>query len=154
MVYKGISKILASRLEDVLPRFIDEAQSAFVGGRSMVENIHLAQELIKNYNRKRISPRCFIKVDLRKAYDSVHWSFLENVMIGLGFPHTFIGWVMECVTTASYSVKINGDVHGLFRGRRGLRQGDPVSPYLFVLCIEYFSRMLRRDTRGLAFSYL
>lgn len=153
VVYKIISKLLANRLETVLPGIIDEAQSAFISGRSMIENIHLAQELIKGYNRKRVSPRCLIKVDLRKAYDSVDWSFLRAVLGGLGFPPLFVAWIMECVTTVSYSIQINGDIHGLFPGRRGLRQGDPLSPYLFVMCLEYFSRLLRHVTRRVTFTF-
>ena len=114
VIYKVISKILALRLRPVLGGIIDPAQSAFMEGRSMIENIHLVQELLRKYNRKRISPRCLIKVDLRKAYDSVSWEFIAEVMTGLKFPDIFIGWVMECVTSPSYSIALNGGVWGMF----------------------------------------
>ncbi|CAH2936087.1 MAG: hypothetical protein CPSOU_6785 [uncultured Paraburkholderia sp.] len=153
VLYKLISKILASRFAQVLPNIIDEAQSAFVSDRSMIENIHLAQELMKGYNRKRISPRCLIKVDFRKAYDSVDWQFLRQVLIGMRFPELFVTWTMECVTTASYSIRVNGDSYGFFPGRKGLRQGDPISPYLFVLCMEYFTRLMKRYTADHPFNY-
>ncbi|XP_019150482.1 PREDICTED: uncharacterized protein LOC109147284 [Ipomoea nil] len=130
----------------VLPDIVDQAQGAFVGGRSVSDNVMLAQELIRGYSRKRISPRCMIMVDIRKAYDTVSWDFLKEVLHGFGFPSIFTEWIMECVSTASFSVSINGTLHGKFDGRRGLRQGDPMSPMLFTLCMEYFTRMLKAKT--------
>lgn len=76
--YKRISKIIASRLSGVLSNLIDPAQTAFIGGRCITDNIHLAQELLRQYTRKRISPRCMISVDLQKAYDTVSWEFLQE----------------------------------------------------------------------------
>jgi hypothetical protein len=119
----------------------------------MTDNIHLAQELVLQYNRKRISPRCMLKIDLRKAYDTFSWSFLYSVLGGLGFPFTFIYLVMTCVSSTSFSVQVNGDLFGFFKGKRGLRQGDPISPFLFVLCLEYFSRSLNSATSEHPFNY-
>ncbi|GAA0159055.1 hypothetical protein LIER_38783 [Lithospermum erythrorhizon] len=92
-------------------------------------------------------------VDLRKAYDIVSWEFLEAVLRSLDFAEVFVGWVMECVTTASYSVSINGEMYGHFPGHRGLRQGDPMSPALFLLCIEYFSRLCRAPAASPGFAF-
>ncbi|CAH9115366.1 unnamed protein product [Cuscuta europaea] len=153
VLYKVITKILAARLIPCLPGLIDLAQGAFVDGRLMFDNIFLAQELVRGYMRKRISPRCMIKVDLRKAYDTISWDFLQNALQGLGFPEKFIAWIMECVTTASFSVSLNGLLYGHFKGKRGIRQGDPMSPLLFVMCLEYFSRMLNLRTKGPNFNF-
>ncbi|KAL2252839.1 UNVERIFIED_CONTAM: hypothetical protein Sindi_0078600 [Sesamum indicum] len=84
----------------------------------------------------RLAPRCALKVDIRKAYDTVDWDFLRAVMEMFGFAITFVKWIEECVTTPSFSVGLNGKPHGFFRGARGLRQGDSLSPYLFVLVME------------------
>ena len=85
-IYKCLSKILANRLKRVLPSLIDDAQSAFIQGRSISDNILLAQELLRNYHRKDTSARCAIKVDLRRAFDTVRWEFLLDLM---GFPPHF-----------------------------------------------------------------
>ena len=153
VTYKVIAKILASRLAPMLDSFIDKAQSAFIQGRNLAENVQLAQELLRKYARKRSSPRCLIKVDLCKAYDTVNWTFLQQAMEGLGFPQLFIQWIMECISTASYSLIINGDLYGHFKGKRGLRQGDPLSSFLFVICLEYFSRSLNMATADSQFNF-
>ncbi|KAL0285709.1 UNVERIFIED_CONTAM: Retrovirus-related Pol polyprotein from type-2 retrotransposable element R2DM, partial [Sesamum radiatum] len=153
VIYKAITKIIADRLSTVLEHLIDRSQAAFVGGRSITDNIFLAQEMVRQYTRKRISPRCTINVDLRKAFDSVSWTFLSRVLHGYGFPPPFITWIMECVSTSSFSVALNGSLHGFFPGKRGLRQGDPMSPALFLLSMEYFSRLVKRRTSDSEFNF-
>lgn len=90
VLYKIISKVLANRMKRVLDTVISEHQSAFVPGRLIFDNIMLSQELIKGYTRKQISPRCMVKVDIQKAYDSVEWVFLQQMLSELGFPHRYI----------------------------------------------------------------
>ncbi|KAL0405315.1 UNVERIFIED_CONTAM: LINE-1 retrotransposable element O protein [Sesamum latifolium] len=131
-------------IREVLDKIISPSQNAFVPERSIADNILLAQELFTGYNQKHLPRRCALKVDLRKAYDTVEWDFLIAVMHLFGFPQLFIHWIKECATTPTFSVCLNGAAHGFFAGARGLRQGDPMSPYLFVLVIEVLRMLLQQ----------
>jgi hypothetical protein len=153
VIYKVIAKLLATRLSQALVPIISPMQNAFLGGRLMSDNIHLLQELLRNYERKRTSPRCLMKIDFKKAFDSVQWPFLRQLLLLLGFPNRFVHLIMQCVETASYSVAVNGSIYGFFPGKNGVRQGDPLSPYLFLVCMEYFSRMLRKASLSPGFRF-
>ncbi|MDV3199971.1 MAG: reverse transcriptase domain-containing protein, partial [Candidatus Phytoplasma australasiaticum] len=87
------------------------------------------------------------------SYNRFRWDFMREVLIGLNFPGIFVNWIMECVQSTSYSLSINGALHGYFDGKRGLRQGDPMSPTLFTLCMEYMARMLTVKTKDAKFSF-
>ena len=119
----------------------------------MIDNINLAQDFLKHYGRKRSSPRCLIKIDFRKAFDSVQYVFLRELPHLLGFPQRFVHLIMLCVETTSFYVAINGSLYGFFPGRCGVRQGDPLSPYLFLICMEYLSRMLKIASQQPGFHY-
>lgn len=121
--------------------------------RNIIDNMFLAQKLIRGYGRKRISPRCILMVDIRKAFDTLSWKFMKNILTGFGLPSDMTSWILECVTTASFSISINGKFHGFFKGKRGLRQGDPLSPYLFILAMEFFSRLLKFNTDNSDFKF-
>ncbi|KAL9674031.1 hypothetical protein QQ045_030297 [Rhodiola kirilowii] len=99
--------------------------------------------IMNGYGRSNLSERLAWKIDLRKAFDTVNWDFLEAMLHSLKFPFKFINWIMMCVRSARYSVLLNGVMENYFEGRRGLCQGDPLSPFLFTIVMEYLFRMLR-----------
>lgn len=94
VLYKIISKILANRMKKVLDTVVGDSQFSFIPGRLIFDNILLSHELIKGYTRIQISPRCMVKVDIQKAYDSVEWPFVEQMLVELGFPHRYVQWIM------------------------------------------------------------
>lgn len=107
-----------------------------------MENVLLATELVKDYHKESVSSRCAMQIDMSKAFDSVQWSFLLNVLQALGLPGKFIDWISLCITSASFSVQVNGKLAGYFQCKRGLRQGCSLSLYLFVICMNVLSKLI------------
>ncbi|GJU01717.1 RNA-directed DNA polymerase, eukaryota, reverse transcriptase zinc-binding domain protein [Tanacetum coccineum] len=116
VIYKCISKIITNRIKNGLTKIVSCNQSAFVPGRHIQDNILITQELLRGYNRKNRPKRCAMKIDIQKAYDTVNWDFLNETL----------------------------EVHGYFKGGRGLRQSDPMSPYLFTLVMEIFNLIMMK----------
>ncbi|XP_056697932.1 uncharacterized protein [Spinacia oleracea] len=137
-IYKCITKVLCGRLRQILPDLILENQGGCVHGRYIVHNIMVVQDLVRHYGRKGVKPSCLMKIDLQKAYDTVDWSFLKEMMVALDFPKQFVDLVMECVTTLMFSLIINGSMHGFFKSQRGLRQGEFPSIYLILQTFKLF----------------
>ncbi|XP_074293359.1 uncharacterized protein LOC141620366 [Silene latifolia] len=153
VLYKRISKILSNRLSKVLPELICQNQGGFVKGKSIMENILIYQDLIRLYNKPNASPRCMFKIDLQKACDTVEWDFLDKMLQKLNFPPKFRDWIMKYVTTPTFSLNLNWEMFGFFKGKIGLRKGDPISPLLFTMCMEYLSRTLIYTTENYPFKF-
>lgn len=146
-IYKVISRILVRKLKPMLTTMILPSQTAFVKGRLLVENTTLAGELVNGYHKNKGPKRITIKVDIAKAFDTLSWDFLFSCLEGLQLLSRFIRQIKACICTSSFTVGYNGLVHGYFKGKRGLKQGDPLSPYLFVIAMNCLSHMLNEAAR-------
>ncbi|XP_074295625.1 uncharacterized protein LOC141623417 [Silene latifolia] len=147
-----ISKCVANRLARVMSSLTGEFQNAFIPGRLISDNILLAHEGVHEINRHKSGKygRFAFKADMSKAYDRIRWGFLAKVMSKFGFPERLINLIMNCVMTVSYEILLNGSPLNTFSPKCGLRQGDPLSPYLFILCMEVLSGMvIQAQNRGL-----
>lgn len=139
-MHKCVSKLLCSRLKEFLGTIVDEDQSAFVEGRQIVHNVMLLRELMNQYKRKSISPRCVIKIDLRKAYDSISWSFVKEMLDALNFLTQFTTWIMTCVRNTKYSPSINGVIHGYFDRKKGANVRGSFIASSFFYCVWNISQ--------------
>lgn len=133
---------MAKRMSKILPSIISRNQATFVPVQDIHDHILLAYELVKGYNRKGGISRYMVQMDIQKACDSVDWQALRKIMAEVGFPREFINWTMQVVTTISYQFNVNGIVYKSMKLEKGLRQGDPISPLLFVVVMEYLRRKL------------
>ena len=146
-LYKLVAKLLANRLKKVMNGMVNLAQNSFVEGRQILDASLIANEVIDSM-QKRKERGILCKLDIEKAYDQINWSFVLKVLKRMGFEEKWVGWIEWCISTATFSVLLNGSPAGFFGSSRGSRQGDPLSPHLFVLGIEALSLMIDKAVEG------
>ncbi|KAH9755242.1 reverse transcriptase domain-containing protein [Citrus sinensis] len=159
VIYRIIAKTLANRLKKILHVIISPTQSTFVPNRLITDNLIIGYECLNKIrqSKSKINGLAALKLDISKAYDRVEWEFVKCTMQKLGFSEKWVKLIMNCITTACFSVLINGVAKGLIHPQRGLRQGCPLSPYLFIMCVEVFSNLMvnaenQKLINGLKFS--
>ncbi|RVX14298.1 putative mitochondrial protein [Vitis vinifera] len=141
------SPLRKRRIKNVVGKVVSSDQNAFVMNRQILDASLIANEVIDSW-KKRGEKGLICKLDIEKAYDSVNWKFLMRVMQKMGFGVKWREWIWSCISTAKFSVLINGEPAGFFSSSRGLRQGDPLSPYLFIMGMEVLSAFIRRAVEG------
>eukprot|EP00253_Pinus_taeda_P032686 PITA_32686 len=148
VIYKIISKVIANRVKMILPGIISQEQSGYMEGRQILDNILLAQEMIHSlHSRKEVG--MLMQLDLSKAYDKVSWTYLEAILEAFGFSKQWIKWILALIKSPRYSILVNGAPSAPFSQSRGIRQGDPLSPFLFVILMEGLSKLIaKRKAEG------
>lgn len=148
VAYKIVTKILANRLKGVIGHLIGREQCGFIPGRSPLDNIIAAQEIFHSINSDRsYPPRMVIKVDIEKAYDTLNWDSILATMTKMNFPNLWISYIKACLNSTSFSILVNGRPTDWISPKRGVRQGDPLSPYLFILVAQNLTLMLNFANR-------
>ena len=147
VVYKIIAKSLAERIKSHLPHIIHPSQTAFIKGRHIASNIIIAQEILHSFNLKNWKHKAFLlKVDLAKAFDRIEWHFIVSALKRQGFKDKFVDLIYKCISSTSMAVVINGQPGPTFHPSRGIRQGCPLSPYLFILAVNELATCLQLNS--------
>ncbi|XP_068484993.1 uncharacterized protein [Phaseolus vulgaris] len=134
-------------MKKVLPTIIDESQSAFLKGRGILDSVLMANEVVEDIRKKGRSDIC-LKVDFEKAYDSVRWDFLYDMLHRMGFHNVWISWIRGCLESAIVSLLVNGSTTEEFKPSRGLRQGDPLAHFLFIVVAEGLAGLVRQALKA------
>ena len=149
VAYKLITKVLVQRLKHILPDLISPYQASFVPGRQITDNIVIMQEALHTMRRKKgLHGLMAIKLDLEKAYDKLNWNFIRSTLLDMRLPQLMVDVIMRCISSCSMRVLWNGEPTECFTPSRGVRQGDPLSPYIFVACVERLSQLIECLVQG------
>lgn len=144
-MYKVIARVMKQKLQLVVDDIVQRNQVGFVQQRLLCENVLLASELVIDFHKEGETTRGCLKIDLSKAYDNMHWKFALNLLKSFDMPDKFIDWIRECISTPAYTVIVNGEMSGHFEGKKGIRQGDPISSLLFVMAMDVLSNIWIRE---------
>ncbi|XP_040372858.1 uncharacterized protein LOC112194030 [Rosa chinensis] len=143
-VYKVVSKIIVARIRPYMQKLVSPNQVSYVPGRQISDNIMIAQEVLFKFKKSAGKKGFFAwKVDLSKAYDRLNWQFIESVLYESLLPQSLVKLIMSCITSTSFQICLNGELTQSFNAQQGIRQGDPLSPYIFVLCMEKLSHLIQ-----------
>lgn len=144
VIYKIVAKTIADRLKTIMPLIISPTQCTFVPRHLITDNNIIAYETLHYLKTCCKGNKRFmaLKLDMSKSYDRIEWSFLKSVMLKMGFKSNRVSLIMHYVTSISYSILINGVAQKQFKPSEGIRQGDPLSPYLFIICVEVLFHLL------------
>ena len=144
VIYKIVTKIISNRLKPIISRVVAPNQCSFIKGRQSSDNIILVQEIIHSMrNMRKKNGFMAIKIDLEKAYDRIQWNFIFDCLRELEIPENIQKVIQKCVSTPLMNILWNGADAGSFKPTRGVRQGDPLSPYLFVLAMEKLGHLIQ-----------
>ena len=148
--YKIAAKAIANRFQNVLPKLINSDQTGFPKGRCICENIRLIDGLI-NHTAARNIPGLLMFLDLEKSFDSVEWYFIWKTLSSFNFGSSLINWIKLCYCSIESCVLDNGWASSYFTPERVVRQGCPLSPYIFIVCPEVLANKIRenKDIKGI-----
>lgn len=142
--YKIITKCIANRLKLTLDNIIDPMHTAFLSGRSILDSVALVDELLAHLHETK-TPGMILKIDFKKAFDRINWSFILECLRRRGFPQLWVDWVEAIILSSHAAVLVNGEGGRFFKVHRGLKQGCPLSPLLFILAVDTLNGLLRHN---------